>query len=615
MLGFSWDDQQDDDYNRARPGQPSPQPPDALGATSALNGVTPPAPPMSFATPGLQPQGGDAFQPRSAGQPSGGGFESSLGSMATPMGASSPTPPASPAGPESAKLQATKGYQDTLAKIKQTQDPQQQAVLKDSLARTLFSSLKTAGHDVKWDGDNLVVDGRPYVVGGGTGNTGVMGAPGQVAAGRAQMAGGGLTKDTFLSTAQRYPHTVAGLQQMMAENPEMFAGVERFGSKGEKLRLPNGQVIDSIANVGRGGTGWQWHDTANDAANAVVQRAPAVGISAPGAAGVPVNDGSDPNFPSPANNWGGAGAAHPYAMAAAAEAANPQAQGFQTTAPIYTPGDVGLDDLPGLSYEQLLEDAGSFDPNGAGGVTDGATEDLVMSLLRDPSALSDRMVDTLKAKSKDELAELAEGEEQELLRFGQAYGIGDSPWLASERLSGDRARNAALVGSNRDIDIRAAETRAGDRRAAAELGASFSNQKATRSLAAADSKQRAVALAADTSLRAAALQSDRLALRESINQKAAELGQSADRIQLDFTMGLLDDATRRYGIDIGAQLDREKLAQMGREFHEELAYKLAALDQADDQFGASYGLNAARLQHDMDQDHYERYRDTLGLDA
>jgi hypothetical protein len=71
-------------------------------------------------------------------------------------------------------------------------------------------------------------------------------------------AGGGLTRDSFMALTQKYPHTIEGLQKMMAENPEMFAGVERFGSKGEKLRLPNGQVIDTILGAGAGGQGWQW---------------------------------------------------------------------------------------------------------------------------------------------------------------------------------------------------------------------------------------------------------------------------------------------------------------------------------------------------------------------
>jgi hypothetical protein len=147
-----------------------------------------------------------------------------------------------------------------------------------------------------------------------------------------------------------------------------------------------------------------------------------------------------------------------------------------------------------------------------------------------------------------------------------------------------------------------------------------------------------VALANDTALKAATLKGDRLALRESINQKAAELGIAADKLQLDYTLGLLanamekygidtqaatarrgqdkdaetsryisdqNNATQRYGIDVGAALDREKLAQAGREFQEELAYKLAALAQADAQFGASYGLNWQQFLHDVDQDDFD----------
>jgi hypothetical protein len=37
-----------------------------------------------------------------------------------------------------------------------------------------------------------------------------------------------------------------------------FPGIERFGSKGDKIRLPNGQVIDAVLGAGAGGRGYQW---------------------------------------------------------------------------------------------------------------------------------------------------------------------------------------------------------------------------------------------------------------------------------------------------------------------------------------------------------------------
>jgi hypothetical protein len=90
-------------------------------------------------------------------------------------------------------------------------------------------------------------------------------------------------------------------------------------------------------------------------------------------------------------------------------------------------------------------------------------------------------------------------------------------------------------------------------------------------------QRQAIALANDSSLRASALKGDRLALREQINAKAAELGLDADKMQLDYTLGLMDDLTKRYNIDVGKDIDLRKLSQQGREFTEELALRFAQL--------------------------------------
>jgi hypothetical protein len=131
----------------------------------------------------------------------------------------------------------------------------------------------------------------------------------------------------------------------------------------------------------------------------------------------------------------------------------------------------------------------------------------------------------------------------------------------------------------------------------------------------AEDKRAAVALAADTTLKAAAAKGDRIALREAIKQKATELGQSADKVRLDYTLGVIDDATRRYGIDVGASIDREKLAQAGREFQEDLAFRIAALAQADRQFGAQYGIDLGRYQRDLDNDAWARYNDSMSYEG
>lgn len=40
---------------------------------------------------------------------------------------------------------------------------------------------------------------------------------------------------------------------------QQYQGLERFGSKGDKIRLPNGQVIDAVISAGLGGRGYNWN--------------------------------------------------------------------------------------------------------------------------------------------------------------------------------------------------------------------------------------------------------------------------------------------------------------------------------------------------------------------
>jgi hypothetical protein len=40
---------------------------------------------------------------------------------------------------------------------------------------------------------------------------------------------------------------------------QQYQGLERFGSKGDKIRLPNGEVIDAVISAGLGGRGYNWN--------------------------------------------------------------------------------------------------------------------------------------------------------------------------------------------------------------------------------------------------------------------------------------------------------------------------------------------------------------------
>lgn len=318
------------------------------------------------------------------------------------------------AGGASAPLAGGPQYSDLVSTIQSAQNPQAAAGAQDQLARTLYADLTAAGHTVKWDGDTLLVDGRPYVLAG----------PGQ------------------------------------AQPP----------------------------------------------------------------------------------------------------------QAFTPSAPTYTP----------TSVDPLT----NFNPTAGTEGIDAATRDAITRLLANPSGVNP---DVLKAKSREEAAALAQQSDEDLLRFGFQGGIDDSRWLASERASNLRGRDEAVIRSNRDIDIQTGGQQAADTRAAIATSQSYQ------------------ALRADNAFRTAALQGDRIALDNALQQRATELGLSADNLRLDYTMGLMNDLTQRFGITTNAQLTREQLAQAGSQFQQDLIFRLNQLEQADAQFAAEYGLEAARFKAAEDQ--------------
>jgi pyruvate/2-oxoglutarate dehydrogenase complex dihydrolipoamide acyltransferase (E2) component len=229
---------------------------------------------------------------------------------------------------------------------------------------------------------------------------------------------------------------------------------------------------------------------------------------------------------------------------------------------------------------------------------------LLDDLLANPESLDQHTIEMLQARAKEELAQQQLLEEEEIKRMGGSLGIEDSNWLKSERLASRRDRDMGVVKSNRDIEIEAARTNTADKRAAAQLGLSYDTMKSGE-------RQAAAALAADVTLKQAALRGDRMALQESVKQKAAELGISEDQVMSSWLLGLADDATRNRAISAEDARSIRELAQRDKEFGYEIAYRLAALAQQDEQFGAQWGLDWTRLQHDIDQDHYGRYTDTF----
>lgn len=684
----------------------------------------------------------------------------------------------------------TQRFKDMTAQIAATVDPGQKAILQDKLARDVFDSLKEAGHDVKWQGDQLIVDGRPYVIGGGTptapGDLGSKGEPGgfvgPTSSPMTMLAPRPMSFQTMPAANQTAPPPAAAGPEMPVEvtssmvtdptdpetpsteppPPDTTQPAPPPPDQGIPMPTPPATPPGGYGTAPSGYDQKKWDDPNSDSAKYIVAR----GINYAAMRAIPdeagrkaflrqeierlkpqleakgwhVTDvqgdkirieghGFPPGWVDVVGDiegqaipaWideagaGGGDAPSPFdtggffdipgqgapGAAGTPTGGVPQPEGAPapiSTAPTYTPPKpIDNADLEGLSKDDILNDIGptmtpaalptdykagevsndpldpySFEgfgdlgPLGAG-PTEQSTEDLIMSILAHPESMDPRTVEMLKAKSKDELAEMALSDDDNLKAMGYATGNQDSNWLQSERQAARGRRDSDLVASNRTIDLKAAETNMADRTRAAQLGQGFATAKAANARAdaaerlaekqaaegnhqaaaksredaarfrregelaneamrgqaadrnlkaaqqnienqfkSAEEHRAAVQLASDVGLKSAALRQDRVALEEGFKQKAAELGQSADKIRQDYLLGVMDDLTRRFGINVGAQVDREKLSQAGREFQLDLAFRLAALKQANEQFKLNYGLEFMKLQHTVDQDHYSR---------
>jgi hypothetical protein len=332
-----------------------------------------------------------------------------------------------------------------------------------------------------------------------------------------------------------------------------------------------------------------------------------LGVDAPGAAGV------DLGVP------GAGGAGSPTAP--------PQPPGFSLSGPTYTPGEITDDDIPDFTTEGLADQMGGYTPGtyevgdlDAGPVEDD-TDALVRSILQNPESLDATAIERLKVGNREEQADMLRSDMDEMTALGAENGILDSNWLASQRGARRSSANEAIQRGNRSVDIEAARTNTADRRAAAgvgsahlaERGAAKRGNEALRqagfamnegnSFNAAKLKSDNVTNAAKLSLDAAAERGDRMALRESVNQAAAELGISADKLRLDYITASMNDLTDRYGIDVNAALQREgfsidraKLQQGGEQFQQELMFKMRQLAAQHEVDMGGLGLGWGSLQ-------------------
>jgi hypothetical protein len=580
-------------------------------------------------------------------------------------------------------------YRTAVSSISSASSPQQRAQAQDSLARSLYADMQQAGHDVQWDGDVMVIDGRRYTVGTGTGTAtgttsnqpapggppdiggsvspeearrreeedrarwdamspeqqraelaargtvyhppgseGIVeeGAPPPAGAPAGVVGTGGATegfdpskygkndpKYVFQRIASQYDtrdpaQREAMLQALRADPSGFFANATLNGdilTHGSNDPIYNGIAAFDIQRDTENGGPWQW---------------------APVGGGQGAQPGAMPGALPPTGIDAGLPAGQPGQHTAVAPPG--AAPDWSPTAPTYTPGDITFDDIPTYTQAGLAEQMGGYTPTpytagemGVNAQTEADQEALIQALLQHPESLDATAVERLKVGNREEQADLERADMDELTALGAEYGIDTAPWMASQRIARRGQTSEGVARGNRAVDMEAAETNMADRRAAAGVGSAHLAEVGSRHRGEESLRQGAAKLNEDNAFNAASLRADnvarsaklaldaatekgdRMALRESVNQAAAELGISADKLTLDYVTSVRADLTDRYGIDVDAALKREgmdidwaTLRQRGSEFQQELAFKLQELAQRYEVDMSGIGLGYSTLQ-------------------
>lgn len=160
-------------------------------------------------------------------------------------------------------------------------------------------------------------------------------------------AGGGspFSLDAFTKRAQELSAGSSGTnaefqQRIYPQLAQEFGGLERFGSKGDKIRLPNGEVIDAVISAGLGGKGYNWGVEKAGGGQARPPMRPPIGGGnvSPGLSGAPQPaggegpNGLDTNDPQAMAEWrarypGAESGAPPAAYAGPERVAGPMSDG------------------------------------------------------------------------------------------------------------------------------------------------------------------------------------------------------------------------------------------------------------------------------------------------
>jgi hypothetical protein len=577
-------------------GQPDPS------ATAPVTTSPSPAPPV------LQPGAGDTATPPAGGwgagvgddfpgmppgtpPPGPGGYTSDLGPQGAPT-APGPTPSPSPGAG------AVSSYTSLLDAVRNASDPTSSATARDALARQLQSDLEADGHTVKWNNDGtLSIDGRPYELGGdpnswpvptaskpgGANQTGYLNPDG-TAGGYFDTPTGGFTYDQN--------HAPTNLPAGYAWDPKLAAIVKSGGGAASTTGGGNAQQalmqllgsgmdpqqainqINQQFGLGTGQSAVYYPPGAHGPGSGAV-----IGIAGYGGYFAQQPDGSWGWTESAEQRGGGGANGGGNAMHIDLPDISGWLKQWSPSAPTYTPNfiDASASDLPG--FDELYSLAGG-DP-----ATDAKTDDLFNQIAANPTGLSDRDVEALKAANAEEAAAAAQSSDEELQHFGANANLGDSPWLAGQRATNNWNAKQAIIGSNRNVDLSAAQTRSSNLARSASLEQGYSQFKTSR-------QQARVNLALEGAVQKAGEQRSRTALNESLKQAATQLGLSKDQLVLGYIQGNMNYISQM----TGHKIDASRLAEQSKEFADSLAQRIAELKQADDQFKANYGLAVQQFQ-------------------
>jgi hypothetical protein len=462
-------------------------------------------------TYGLDYQGGDGWGPSYEPSSSGSDFSSPLSSGLDHLAQTAPTVPTKrpAAAPQQGYEDFGSSFMPQSSGAASTSEfdtgPVVDPVEHDRIARQTYTDLKNAGHDVKWQGDQLMVDGRAYEFGN--------------ALQGGQDSGSGFDDSPAptppappIPTDAGYPTDFGGgnVDQQHRQIEDTYGVGAPEGYDAGKWADRNHQSDKYLAGHIQAAGG-----SIDDVVHALNARTP--GWKKISSDAIEAPDGSRFDL---RRDSSGVNAIQWLQIAGPGGRPLGGSAGDGAGAQSY---DGTPSDFPKFSWEQLLAEL-EKDPSATG------LDALVRDIQAHPTSLDEHAVGTMKAQLKDTLAEQQQFEDQNLKGLGASYGISESPWLASERLSSDRSKNQAIASGNANIDIQAAQTRAADKRAAAGVGVSYQNLRGAR--------------------------------------LASAVAQDLQRA--------------------GIKLDYARLAQQDDQFLRDLAYRLKALEQADAQFAATH---------------------------